>query len=514
MTPGARVAATIELLDEIVSHGLSGERGRPADLVANAYFRSRRFIGGGDRRAVSDRVWSILRRYGQLAWWLDRTRHPDRGARAIVAADLMLVEGLDMGQLESLFDGGTYRPSRLDEAEYRALRQMEGHSLPHPDQPDWVRLNVQEWVAPHFREAYGDGWGREVAAIETPPPVDLRVNRLKATVEQAREALAREGIETDTMRYAPDGLRLRRRLSVVKGKAFQDGLVEIQDEGSQLVAALVDAQPGMQIADYCAGAGGKTLAMAARMNNKGRVVAMDVYESRLDRSAQRLRRAGAHNVERRPIDADNRKWLKRQAGAFDRVLVDAPCTGTGTWRRNPDGRWTLSPDDLAELLPKQAAILDAAAKLVKPGGGLIYATCSVLPAENEKQIAAFLERNDGFEVLPVEALWRDILPTEPPADAGSTPYLRLSPLKHGTDGFFAAALVRKEAAKAVAAARATAGAGAEATEEGAPENAAGTAPDPAAEALADAAHVAVPDVALQAAPEAPEAPEAPRGPSA
>ena len=153
---------------------------------------------------------------------------------------------------------------------------MEGHSLPHPEQPDWVRLNVQEWVAPHLQEAYGEAWGREIAALETPPPVDLRVNRLKATVEEARAALQREGIETEPMRYAPDGLRLKRRLSVVTGQAFQDGLVEIQDEGSQLVAALVDAQPGMQVADYCAGAGGKTLAIAAGMNNKGRVVAMDV----------------------------------------------------------------------------------------------------------------------------------------------------------------------------------------------------------------------------------------------
>lgn len=440
MTPGARVAATIELLDEIVSRSE-----RPADLVANAYFRSRRFIGSGDRRAVSERVWSILRRYGQLAWWLDRTRHPHRGARAIVAADLLLVDGLDMAAVQGMFDGGSYRPSPLDEAEYRALRQMDGHSLPHPEQPDWVRLNVQEWVAPHFKEAYGEGWGREVAALETPPPVDLRVNRLKANVEQAREALAREGIDTEPMRYATDGLRLRRRLSVVKGEAFQNGLVEIQDEGSQLVAALVDAQPGMQIADYCAGAGGKTLAMAACMNNKGRVVAMDVYESRLDRSAQRLRRAGAHNVERRAIDADSRKWLKRQAGAFDRVLVDAPCTGTGTWRRNPDGRWTLRPEDLEELIPKQAMILDAASKLVKPGGGLIYATCSVLPAENEKQIGAFLERHPDFEVVPVAAIWREVLASEPPPEAENAPYLRLSPLKHGTDGFFAAALVRKPA---------------------------------------------------------------------
>ena len=186
MTPGARVAATIELLDEIVSRSE-----RPADLVANAFFRARRFIGGGDRRAVSERVWGILRRYGQLAWWLDRTRHPGRDARAIVSADLMLVESMSLDQLAALFDGGRYRPAPIDDSEVRALRQMEGHSLSHPEQPDWVRLNVQEWVAPHLKEAYGEAWGREIAALETPPPVDLRVNRLKADLEAARAALKR-----------------------------------------------------------------------------------------------------------------------------------------------------------------------------------------------------------------------------------------------------------------------------------------------------------------------------------
>jgi 16S rRNA (cytosine967-C5)-methyltransferase len=420
----------MELLDAIVS-----QPERPADGVANAFFRTRRFIGGGDRRAVSERVWGILRRWGQLYWWLDRTRHPDRSPRAIVAADLMLHEGLKLADLEAMFDGGRYRPAPLDDAERRALRQMEGHSLPHPEQPDWVRLNVQEWVAPHLREAYGDAWGREIAALEAPPPVDLRVNRLKATPEQAKKALHGEGIDTEPMRYAADGLRLKRRLSVVAGPAFQEGLVEIQDEGSQLVAALVDARPGMQVADYCAGAGGKTLAIAAGMNNKGRVVAMDVLETRLDRSAQRLRRAGVHNVERRSI-TDNAKWLKRQKGAFDRVLVDAPCTGTGTWRRNPDGRWTLQPEDLEELVPKQAAILDQAARLVKPGGRLVYATCSVLPAENERQIEAFLERHPEFSVVPIAGL-------ELPPELAAGPYLRLSPLRHGTDGFFGAVLTRQ-----------------------------------------------------------------------
>lgn len=437
MTPGARVAATIELLDEIVSRS-----DRPADLVANAFFRARRFIGGGDRRSVSERVWGILRRHGQLRWWLERAGAP-LSARAIVAADLVLVEGQSLEQLQAMFDGGRYRPAPLDDAEIRSLHQLEGHSLGHPDQPDWVRLNVQEWVAPHLKEAYGEAWGREIAALETPPPVDLRVNRLKATVGEARAALASEGIDTERMRLAPNGLRLKRRLSVVAGDAFQSGLVEVQDEGSQLVAGLVDARPGMQVADYCAGAGGKTLAIAAGMNNKGRVVAMDVLETRLDRSAQRLRRAGAHNVERRALSPDNRKWLKRQAGAFDRVLVDAPCTGTGTWRRNPDGRWTLRPEDLAELVPKQAAILDAAARLVKPGGALVYATCSVLPAENERQVEAFLERHPDFEAVPVSEVWQQAMRADPPAEIGPGPYLRLSPLRHGTDGFFAAVLSRR-----------------------------------------------------------------------
>ncbi len=439
MTPGARVDATIELLDEIVSRS-----DRPADLVANAFFRARRFIGSGDRRAVSERVWGILRRHGQLLWWLERAGIPV-SARAIVIADLMLVEGLRLEEVDRLFDGGRYRPAPLTDDEAGALRRLDGHTLPHPDQPDWVRLNVQEWVAPHFREAYGEAWGREIAALETPPPVDLRVNRLKATVAEARAELAREGIETEPMRFAPDGLRLKRRLSVVAGDAFQNGLVEVQDEGSQLVAALVDARPGYQVLDYCAGAGGKTLAIAAGMNNKGRVVAMDVLESRLDRSAQRLRRAGAHNVERRTIGPESRKWLKRQAGTFDRVLVDAPCTGTGTWRRNPDGRWTLAPRDLEELVPKQAEILDAAARLVAPGGGLVYATCSVLPAENERQIEGFLARHPEFEAVPVTQVWEQAMGREAPPEIGPGPWLRLSPLRHGTDGFFAACLRRKTA---------------------------------------------------------------------
>jgi 16S rRNA (cytosine967-C5)-methyltransferase len=226
------------------------------------------------------------------------------------------------------------------------------------------------------------------------------------------------------------------RRPVTAGAAFQAGDVEIQDEGSQLVSHLVGALPGMRVADWCAGAGGKTLAIAMTMENRGHIVACDVSEKRLDGAVKRLRRAGVHNVERH-LTLEGDKWVKRRAGSFDRVLVDAPCTGTGTWRRNPDGRLRLSETDLAELVPKQARILDAAQRLVRPGGRLVYATCSLLRQENEQQIDGFLARHADFAVVPVSAAWA--LPAPLPC---ADPYLVLTPLRHGTDGFFAAILER------------------------------------------------------------------------
>lgn len=225
--------------------------------------------------------------------------------------------------------------------------------------------------------------------------------------------------------------------------AFRDGIVEIQDEGSQLVALLADAKPGQWVIDYCAGAGGKTLALAADMANKGRLIASDISVQRLERAVTRLRRAGVHNVERRALGGENASWFKRQAGKFDRVLVDAPCSGTGTWRRNPDMKWRIGPDDVAELTQKQREILGNAAKLVKPGGRLIYATCSLLPDENEASVDAFLADHPDFEVVPVTAIWAEKVATPCPAPG---PYLRLTPHRHGTDGFFTAVLARRAAA--------------------------------------------------------------------
>jgi 16S rRNA (cytosine967-C5)-methyltransferase len=315
------------------------------------------------------------------------------------------------------------------------LAPLEGQALVHPDMPLAVVTEVPDWVLPSLVARFADDTEAEMTAMLAPAPLDLRANALKGTREGALAALEAEGITAEPMRFSPWGMRVDGRRAVTTGPAFQSGLIEIQDEGSQLVAVLTEAAPGMRVVDWCAGAGGKTLAIAAMMDNRGQITACDVSEKRLEGAVRRLRRAGVHNVERHLVVPGD-KWAKRRAGAFDRVLVDAPCTGTGTWRRNPEARYRLEPRDLAELVPKQAAILDDAARLARPGGRLIYATCSVLPEENEAQIDAFLARTPGWAVVPLATVW----PGGAPPCQG--PYLRLTPLRHGTDGFFGAVLQR------------------------------------------------------------------------
>ncbi len=432
MTPSARLAAAIDLREEIESAST-----RPADAVANNFFRERRFIGSGDRRAVSDRVWGVLRGRRRLGWWLGREGAVG-SARLLVAASLLL-EGWAMSGVEQGFSGGQFAPPPLSGAEKTVLRPLETRTLDHPEMPAPVLLEIPDWILPHLQERFGAALAAEMAAMAEPAPLDLRVNLLKSTREEARTMLAGEGIQAEPTPYSPWGLRVAHRRAVTSGAAFQTGAVEIQDEGSQLVAHLVGAAPSMRVADWCAGAGGKTLAIAATMENRGHIVACDVNEKRLDGAVKRLRRAGVHNAERH-LTVEGDKWVKRRAQSFDRVLVDAPCTGTGTWRRNPDGRLRLEATDLAELLPKQARILDAAERLVRPGGRLIYATCSLLREENEMQMDGFLRRNSQYSAVPVSQVWA--LPAAVPCP---DPYLVLTPQRHGTDGFFAAILERRSA---------------------------------------------------------------------
>ena len=432
MTPAARLAAAIELLTEIDAFPR-----RPADAIANAFFRDRRFIGSGDRRAVSDRAWRVLRTRRRLSWWLDRAGTAPT-PRMLVAASLLL-EGWTAAGVRQSYSGGQYGPAPMLAAETGAAEQLAGHTLDHPAMPDAVRLEMPDWLLPSMAARFGDALGPELAAMEAEAPLDIRVNLLRGTRADAAAALAAEGVQSELTPMSPWGLRVQGRRPVTTGAAFQSGLVEIQDEGSQLVAALVGAGPQMRVADWCAGAGGKTLALAMTMQNHGHIVAADVHDKRLEGAVRRLRRAGVHNVEQHLIAAGD-KWTKRRAGTFDRVLVDAPCTGTGTWRRNPDARARLRPVDLEELLPKQAAILDDASRLVRAGGRLVFATCSLLLEENEAQVDAFLTRHPEFAVVPLQQAW----PLDVPAPS-SGPYLSLTPRRHGTDGFFAAVLQRAAA---------------------------------------------------------------------
>ncbi len=429
MTPAARLAAAIELLTEI-----NDAPRRPADAVANDFFRARRFIGSGDRRAVSDRTWRVLRARRRLEWWIGQAGTAPT-ARMLVAASLLL-EGWTAQGVAQSYSGGQYGAAPFLQMETAAARALEGRTLDHPGMPDAVRFEMPDWVLPHLQERFGEQLGPEMQAALDPAPLDLRVNLLRGTREDARAALLAEGLDATPTPLSPWGLRIEGRRAVTTGPAFQSGLVEIQDEGSQLVAALVGVTPEMRVVDWCAGAGGKTLALAMLMQNRGHLVACDVSAPRLEGAVRRLRRAGVQNSERHLV-APGDKWAKRRGGSFDRVLVDAPCTGTGTWRRNPDARLRLRELDLTELRPKQARILDDAARLVRLGGRLVYATCSLFTEENEAQVDAFLERTPGFAVVPLQKAWN--LPTPAP---GADPYLSLTPRRHGTDGFFGAVLER------------------------------------------------------------------------
>jgi 16S rRNA (cytosine967-C5)-methyltransferase len=424
MTPAGQLAAAIDLLAEIEADP------RPADAVANHFFRARRFIGAGDRREVSTLVWGVLRARRHLGWWLAHFNAPET-PRLLLALQAMF-SGMGLQKIVTAFSAGRYGPPALTPEESIILEKFAGHTLEHPNMPEAVKFEIPDWLLPRLRAQFGPALAGEMAAMEGQAPLDLRVNVLKSTREAAMAALAREGLVAQPTRFSPWGLRLAGRQSITQGAAFRDGIVEIQDEGSQLIALIVDAQPGMRVVDYCAGAGGKTLGIAMTMQNKGHIVACDVSAPRLEGAVKRLRRAGVHNVESHLLVAGD-KWTKRQEQKFDRVLVDAPCTGTGTWRRNPDARRHLSETDLAELVAKQSTILDQAQKLTKPGGKLVYATCSLLDDENDAQVEAFLRRYPQFTRAALAA---------PLPEALHGTSLRLTPRAHGTDGFYAAVLAR------------------------------------------------------------------------
>lgn len=423
------ILGAIQLLQAI------GDSDEPADRLIYRWMKAhhRRF-DPRERGALIQIAEDCLRYQRRLDWWLLRQGRgevtPDAALR--VGAYRILANGGKAAGIIRALEWGEGSPLA------ECLVRLEGHTLEHPEMPDAVRFSLPDWIAPRFAARFGADLALEMAAALRPAPLDLRVNTLKITREAARAALMAEDHRVTETPFSPIGLRLGPQSYVNDGATFGAGLVEPQDEASQIAAQLVAAAGCRLVVDFCAGAGGKSLAIGAAMKNYGRLVACDVSEKRLARARIRLRRAGVHNAECRVLDA---KWLKRQAGRADRVLVDAPCSGTGTWRRKPDARWRLTETDLTELVQKQADILARAARLVAPGGRLIYATCSVLPEENEAQVAAFLRANAEFRLMPVPAVWAEVMQGACPT---AQDMLHLSPGRHGTDGFFVAVMERRK----------------------------------------------------------------------
>ena len=387
MTPAARVQTAIELLDTIIAAARA--KAAPADRILADWFRNNRFAGSKDRRAIRELVFAAIRACGPV---------PETGR----AAMLRLAETDD--SLVPLFDGSNYGPAPLGEGEQAA----EGGVAP-------------AWLTE--RLAAADIGGPEAEALLERAPLDLRVNTLKA--ERATLALPADAVPTD----APHGLRLEPGTPVEQWVEFRDGKIEVQDTGSQLACLAVGAQPGETVIDLCAGGGGKTLALAAAMDNLGRLIASDTDRGRLSRLAPRAERAGASNIATVLLDPQQElDALADVAGRADAVLIDAPCSGTGTWRRNPEARWRLDEKELARLTAIQAHLLDVAAKLVKPGGRIVYVTCSLLDEEGADQFDAFLARHPN-----VAARAPDV-PLGRPRGKG----MRLTPFHDGTDGFFIA----------------------------------------------------------------------------
>lgn len=432
MTPAARLSAAIEVLADIET------RRRPAPDALKDWGLARRFAGSKDRAAIASLVYDALRRKASAAFVMGAST-----PRAVLLGTLRLQRGLGFEAIAVLCSGERFAPEPLSEDEGRRLAAASLAGAPAPAAGDFP-----EWLAPSLARAFGDDVVAEMQALTARAPLDVRVNPLKATREAVKEELAHLAPQDTPL--SPLGLRFAvgedgRGPALQAEPPFLKGWFEIQDEGSQLAAMLAAARPEERVVDLCAGAGGKTLALAAAMQDRGQIYATDVDARRLTAIYDRLERSGAHNVEVRSpkgrFDPAKPDPLADLAGSIDCVLVDAPCTGTGTWRRNPDAKWRLRPGSLAERVRDQAVVLERAARLAKPGGRIVYITCSVLPEENEDALAAFRARHAGFAPVPVEEVKAaGGLAGLPARVAGDG--LLLTPRVTGTDGFFVAVLRR------------------------------------------------------------------------
>jgi 16S rRNA (cytosine967-C5)-methyltransferase len=414
---GAIAASLLKATEEAMTRVMAMTH--PADAVLSRYFREHPVLGARDRAFIAETVFGALRRYRLLE------AGGARSPRELVLGFLARCAGRNLKELEPL--------SPQQRAVVSALKALREDTLPPA-----VQAEFPDWLAERVGAAYGEA---EMLAIgrgmQTPAPLDLRVNTLKMTRDAVLEQLRADGIAGEPTARSPVGIRLEDKPAINQHPLFLEGAIEVQDEGSQLLGYLLAPRRGDMVVDFCAGAGGKTLHLGALMRSLGRLYAFDVSARRIAQLKPRLARSGLSNVHPQRIDSENDARVKRLVAKVDRVLVDAPCSGTGTLRRNPDLKWRQSPRSVSELTAKQAAILASAERLVKPGGRLVYATCSLLPEENDGIVEDFLARHPEFAVLPAEAVLRsqDIV-------VDTSPFLRLFPHRHVTDGFFAAVLER------------------------------------------------------------------------
>ncbi|WP_431311016.1 RsmB/NOP family class I SAM-dependent RNA methyltransferase [Methylobacterium nigriterrae] len=432
LTPAARCSAAIEVLADIA------ERRRPAADALKDWGLAHRFAGSGDRAAIASLVYDALRRRASAAWIMGEDT-----PRAILIGSLRLQQGLAAPTVAALFTGERFAPPPLSEGELTRLRDAT-----LAEAPAHVAGDAPDWVLPALGALLGEDLLPELRALARRAPLDIRINSLKQDRADALAALGH--LSAEPTPHAPQGLRIPigadgRGPALHVEPEFLEGWYEIQDEGSQLASLLTEARPGETIVDLCAGGGGKTLALAALMRNAGRLVATDGDPRRLAPIHERLRRAGARAEVRTPRTGRARAdVLTDLDGTVDRVVVDAPCTGTGTWRRNPDAKWRLRPGSLATRLSEQAAVLDRAAALVRPGGRITYITCSLLPEENDGAVARLLERaGDRFAVVPAARVVEAARPALAPLLRFTRHGLQMSPARTGTDGFYVATLERR-----------------------------------------------------------------------
>jgi 16S rRNA (cytosine967-C5)-methyltransferase len=419
MHPNALLELTAELLRAVL------RLDQPADGIVSAFFRQHRGLGSRERHTLAETTYAVLRQRLLLQHLAQSGSGPLERRLAVLG-----------------WQGGEpFLRGALAPHEQQWLNEVE--TIDRQALPEKLRHNLPDWLATPLQAQLGDDFWPLVNALAQPAPLDLRVNLIKGRRDDVQQALAAAGITSVPTPHSPWGLRVQGKPALNKLELFTSGAVEVQDEGSQLLALLTDPKRGEMVADFCAGAGGKTLALGAAMRNTGRLYAFDVSGHRLDALKPRLARSGLSNVHPAQIAHERDERIKRLAGKIDRVLVDAPCSGLGTLRRNPDLKWRQSPKSIEELQVKQAAILAGASRLLKPGGRLVYATCSLLAAENEVVAQAFTdERAADFVPLPaVEAL--QAARADAPEALCSGPFLRLWPHRHGTDGFFAAVWQRR-----------------------------------------------------------------------